>query len=725
MAISFVSWNLNGGTFAGRAQRGGNTAAEGLDYVARTLAALSADIVALQELPSGHRDNGVLDAAFEQLREYRFRTVHPVSPSPVETADRIGLAVLSKHEIVDSQLTKLPAPPLMFAGEDGRTQPLHDKAVLTANVRAPGGDISVLCTHLYPFKAQRRRPGELVFEQLRQSFRDVLERTATGPLVICADLNMDSLDDLIPGVAAAYSLSDLITVPTHWVRGGLVRSDHIISTRHFVLDYSRTIPSKFDHHLCFAMLGRQGDPDRARRSSKPRTSNDDFTILHLSDLHYGEGSQSDVDWKVWLDGTERAQRVNRLPTYIRNLPACPDFLVVSGDITIAGNPAGFAEFETTLLSGSRDLRLPDARHIVIVPGNHDVSRSEQPRAEKRWESFQTHFGSRFVVPWLPIHPDPERILDQLKARALESLQMIGGAEQVTDPRTGLTETPSLPFTFDRRKKVLLYAFNSSLIAGTRISSGKMLEKFLDSLHEVGQAPPNYDELVKELNGLRSVDPSRIEPTELTLFHGIVEILRRRLPDEYQHSLKIAVLHHHVVPFIPEEVKQFELLLNAGQFKKQLMDAGFRIVIHGHKHWADMVVDSALPEGGELVVVSGGTIGGGPSKGKAGFNWLLFERNANVTYVRRHFIPVTSDSAEDAIAGLDAPEQTKALRRGRPAPSVQPQATSFLAISRAVEDSLVRYLVKANRRRPATGHSRVGTITWGKRASASWARRSAA
>jgi hypothetical protein len=191
--------------------------------------------------------------------------------------------------------------------------------------------------------------------------------------------------------------------------------------------------------------------------------------------------------------------------------------------------------------------------------------------------------------------------------------------------------------------------------------------------------------------LRSVDPSRIESDELSVFHGVVEVLRQRWPEDYQRSVKIAVLHHHVTPFIPEEVKQFELLLNAGQFKKQLVDAGFQVVLHGHKHWPDMLLDSAISDGRELLVISGGTIGGGPAEGKPGFNWLRFERSGDALSVHRHFVPVGSDSPEDAItSSLKRPLQSRALKP-TPLEPVPMGNRSLEAILRAAESALLARL----------------------------------
>ncbi|BFG81009.1 hypothetical protein PTKU46_90430 [Paraburkholderia terrae] len=707
MPISFISWNINGAVFSGPSEQGGNSLAEGLEHVVSTLKSIAADVVALQELPCGPEDRDALDAALSRLDEYPYKVIQALSPSHVREGGHLGLGIFSRHPLENDELILLPTPGIQFVADDGSVAPLHVKGLLTATVATPLGRTNVLCAHLHPFKNQRRRPGEGIFDTVREKFRSAVERVADARLVLCADLNMDSLEEFLPGLSAQLGLTDLISVPTHWVRDVLVKADHILCSRHWAPTFARTLPTRFDHFLCYTKLAFSEEVSTTSAYLARSSIRKGFTVLHLSDLHYGTASQDDVDWKVWIDGAERTQRVERLSKYIDRLPASPDFLVVSGDITIAGDPAGLAAFEKALIRGIKDHKLPDARHIVIVPGNHDVNRKTLPRSSQRWDEFQRLFGSRFVTPWLPVHDTAERLLEHLRKEALESAQIIGGAHQMVDPLTGMNDTVPLPFTFDRKRKVLVYAFNSSLIAGSQLTAGAKLQKFLSSLAELGTSPPNQQELMDDLASLRRVDPARVEPTELQLFHGIVDILRTRLPDEYQNCCKIAVLHHHVVPFIPEEVKQFELMLNAGQFKKQLTDAGFQVVMHGHKHWPDMVVDSALAAGGELVVISGGTIGGGPSEGKPGFNWVQFEINDNIAYVSRYFIPVGADSVDDAIAtGLAEPRQIRTLRLGGRRQSSRAEKSSFFTLAQLTERRLLDYLVPGRTEGP-DGHAFAG------------------
>src|SRR5262249_11416869 len=160
----------------------------------------------------------------------------------------------------------------------------------------------------------------------------------------------------------------------------------------------------------------------------------------LSDLHFGPGAQTDVDWKVFLDRAERFSRRERAADFIGQLPRRPDFVIVSGDITIGCSPDGFSEF----IAFAEDLiqrgRLPTPDRFVVVPGNHDVKR-EAPFARlddrQRWSSFRDTMGTRFVRPWFPsLDPDLDTMLRLIRESFRET--SAGGIQLNKDQVRGNT-----------------------------------------------------------------------------------------------------------------------------------------------------------------------------------------------------------------------------------------------------------------------------------------------
>ena len=114
-------------------------------------------------------------------------------------------------------------------------------------------------------------------------------------------------------------------------------------------------------------------------------------LLHLSDLHLGNAPGEDVvgDYKVEaVLGTDRVTRARLLRSTLKALAdhlaetgETLDGIIITGDITTQGRLDGFAEL-TGLLT-ALGTALPDPGHIVVVPGNHDVTWGSGPGTRER------------------------------------------------------------------------------------------------------------------------------------------------------------------------------------------------------------------------------------------------------------------------------------------------------------------------------------------------------
>lgn len=89
-------------------------------------------------------------------------------------------------------------------------------------------------------------------------------------------------------------------------------------------------------------------------------------------------------------------------------------------------------------------------------------------------------------------------------------------------------------------------------------------------------------------------------------------------------LKIAVLHHHVVPVtmlekLPDKDRQFSLLRDAAAFLENLIDEGFHLVFHGHQHDPFYGHERRLtPKNGlttpGILIIGSGTVGSKKDRG---------------------------------------------------------------------------------------------------------------
>lgn len=348
---------------------------------------------------------------------------------------------------------------------------------------------------------------------------------------------------------------------------------------------------------------------------------ENILVLHLSDLHFSKNVNDDIDVKVPLQLNTHSEKIDQFAEYIKRLPAKPDYVVVSGDITTKGSSDGFEIFDKIVIDLINKGKLPPVKNFIVVPGNHDVQAGASIEDSRRWDNFKRFIGNKYLVPWIVgIGPTYDEMTDLVDKDLAVSKPVQGGIMQ--NPSTG--ENNSIPFLLDREKKVLFYAFNSSLLSHTKIKDEEASE-LISCAEKYKTTDPHLMGLARKLKQEMDVDPARIAEDEIKLFTYCMEKIQALLPDDYKNSLKIAVLHHHIAPIsCAEEIKKFEMLINAGIFKRVLANYGFQVVLHGHKHWNEVYWDTAISGGGALLAVSGGTICGTPSKNKeAGFYLLDF------------------------------------------------------------------------------------------------------
>jgi predicted phosphodiesterase len=90
-------------------------------------------------------------------------------------------------------------------------------------------------------------------------------------------------------------------------------------------------------------------------------SDEAFVIAHMSDLHLGEADVADGVWRPVHDDIQGLGYADKIK-----------FLILSGDITGTGSANEFDVAAEFVRQAQRELHLP-AEHIVVVPGNHDLS----------------------------------------------------------------------------------------------------------------------------------------------------------------------------------------------------------------------------------------------------------------------------------------------------------------------------------------------------------------
>lgn len=546
---------------------------------------------------------------FEELKNdvgMNYSAVHPLNEISIGT---VGVAVLSRYCIRDHSFIKAQNPNIVCDKGNGIVYTSHDKGFLVADIEYRDKIMKVACGHMLPFHSFGRDSMEFtsIFAEVYQFLKVY---SAKHPTVICGDFNTPKLSAILPDI-----YNTMISVINQETRPATrVQNDYIFINKEFECKYSVVLRGSFDHDFCLCDIVLRNETGK------------NAVILHLSDLHFTHPNTLDV--KTKLKTVSSDIRIKQLENLINNLNEKIDYVVITGDITFRGNENGVQLFNKMFLKLIREGKLPPVQKFIFTPGNHDVTRESDQR---RWRTTLQTLDGQCARPWLPEFDTVELIIKSISGHFV-SKHGVSIWGQTIDDDTGVRV--KLPFLLDQDNKVLIYAFNSSSISGTKIEIDDSIITKIEEVACSEKERASLDQLKQTLD----VDPARIQPEELLLFEQIESILSKNI-DHYERYKKIAILHHHITSIsCEEEVKQFDSILNAGYFKRLLVTKKYQIVMHGHKHWPEVFYDYAISGGGNLSVISGGTVLGVSAKGVNGIYIHKLHENS----ISSRFIPLEEE-----------------------------------------------------------------------------------
>jgi DNA repair exonuclease SbcCD nuclease subunit len=291
-------------------------------------------------------------------------------------------------------------------------------------------------------------------------------------------------------------------------------------------------------------------------------------LLHISDLHFnGAPFPPRLDPKVATPAMRKAAGEppdeavrHMLLEYLKKVPEdqWPSAIVVSGDVVDRGGTDtvdGVNEFKRGrefLRDLAADLGIKNRKRVFVVPGNHDVTWQRQLARPMKFTAFADQM-SLFTRPIfdgedpLPAFSETLKIKDDIR---IELTLLIS-------PTFSGIEAPLVEL--ETRVRETLKREAAEPVDG---APGPMVD---DDIERTVAALREAQQLLDiALIGARQLNAVQERPQN----EGVV---------------RIAVMHHHLLPDPQIELAQFESVLDAGRTLQVLMDNQFDLVLHGHKH----------------------------------------------------------------------------------------------------------------------------------------------
>jgi ubiquinone/menaquinone biosynthesis C-methylase UbiE len=277
-------------------------------------------------------------------------------------------------------------------------------------------------------------------------------------------------------------------------------------------------------------------------------------IHHVSDVHFGPSQYKATNWFGFLPQAA-ARNADAYVSHLKRLPAAsfPDLIIVSGDLATFASEEEMnsaSDFITKILDldgwTARKALPPGSPRILVVPGNHDLDWSKtspEERHERYDRLSKALFGNGLVISsryW----------------------------NKKADPW----------FDFGDEANLFIYLLNSTHYGGT---DDPVLKKIYEAITENPNAGISEEEK-KALSRKVKNDPG---------FVVDLDRLRIRMAEVPRTRIKIAVVHHNPNHVPSDDQDSFDTIMNAGPLKSALLEAGFDLVLHGHRHLFHCSVES--------------------------------------------------------------------------------------------------------------------------------------
>jgi 3',5'-cyclic AMP phosphodiesterase CpdA len=262
-----------------------------------------------------------------------------------------------------------------------------------------------------------------------------------------------------------------------------------------------------------------------------------FKILYISDTHLKSdySSNGSIDQKVKLHGIHSSLEDDFLTLIDKYLNTNPiNLIVFSGDFIAGGDNTSHQEFSQKFFEIVEKHNI-SKKHIIIVPGNHDIDRTFDPDTRDRYQYFYESW-KECSIPYLD----------------------------------GINHDNSILYK-DEENKLLIIPINTANWSQSQIVLDDSIQNFIDTISDY--------EIKKKLLSSFRYDPARISDKQFQILEDELQSI-----DNLQEYTKIIVQHHHITALdTKEEHKEMPDLLNVFQLQEFIMKYDIRLLIHGHKH----------------------------------------------------------------------------------------------------------------------------------------------
>lgn len=277
-------------------------------------------------------------------------------------------------------------------------------------------------------------------------------------------------------------------------------------------------------------------------------------ILILSDLHFSGLPNVNVDDKSKTSKVAEKTAINLNQEFIQSLrkicqfeESYPDVVIVAGDLVNTGSKNEFAQAVEFIDTVVKEFKV--GKHIYVVPGNHDVDWSANDY-EAKFKNY-SEATKEYITPKITKKEITTKHIDLSKIKDGINLELL------------LLASPTFSGAINEEREKIIKDIKNLLLKTFPTASEK----------------PEIENFLKEISNIKEfLDIAAIGADQRRQIHKL-----ERNNNDDNDIIRIAVLHHHLLPDPGLEISPFEAVLDSGKVLEDLINNRFDLVINGHKH----------------------------------------------------------------------------------------------------------------------------------------------
>ena len=246
--IRFATFNIGGGVPEKNALSQMSEPFNFIEYITSLITKNQIDVVCFQEVLIGDEMNPSMSCMISEKCDLKYYKELMLSDSHIVHGRKMGVSILSKYPIVDSEVFMLENPNITCISKSGSLYVSHEKGFLITKVLTDEGEICCVTGHCIPYHSFKRDSLEFIriFSKLEDRLLDLLD--SNSHVLIGADFNTTKLSVLMPKVF--QRCKSIVSGPT---RPNGRNDDYILFDQGSSNGEFELIETCFDHYGCMGI----------------------------------------------------------------------------------------------------------------------------------------------------------------------------------------------------------------------------------------------------------------------------------------------------------------------------------------------------------------------------------------------------------------------------------------------------------------------------------------